>query len=101
MLRRVDLEERPISLAAALGLSKSEPIVAAVNEAEPDTALLPHDHPAWVKDSLSVSQRARTLLAKIVPVALRVLTFWDHRVRSTTIAGQRLSIDPSGSYRLW
>ncbi|MHB8145860.1 MAG: hypothetical protein ACYDGM_01190 [Vulcanimicrobiaceae bacterium] len=101
MLRRVDIEDRPPSLAAALGLAQSEPIVTATNEAEHDTALLPHDHPPWVKDALSVSQRARALFATLRPVLMQVLTFWDHRIRSTTIAGQRISIDPSGSYRLW
>jgi len=101
MLRRVDIEERPPSLAAALGLAQSEPIVAAASEAEHDTALLPHDHPPWVKDALSVSQRARSLFATLRPVVMRVLTFWDHRIRSATIAGQRIGIDPSGSYRTW
>lgn len=61
---------------------------------------LPGDHPAWMKDTLSISQRARALLAKLRPVALRVVTYWEHSVRSIICAGRRLSIDQSGSYRL-
>lgn len=61
---------------------------------------LPSDHPAWAKDTLSLSQRARAAFARLKPIALRVMTFWDHRVRSIVIGGRRLSVDVSGSYRL-
>jgi hypothetical protein len=60
---------------------------------------LPSDHPQWMKDTLSISQRARTLLAKVKPIVIRVITAWDHRVRSISIAGRTLSVDASGSYR--
>jgi hypothetical protein len=61
---------------------------------------LPSDHPAWTKDALSLSQRARALLGRIKPLVIRVLTFWDHRVRSILVGGRTLSVDASGSYRL-
>ena len=100
MLRRIEGEERNQSLLAALGSAQAEPIVAAVAEAELETPLLPHDHPKWVRDALSVSQRARDLIARLPRVAIDVLTFWDHRIRSVVVGDSRVSIDPSGSYRL-
>ncbi len=56
--------------------------------------------PAWQRDIVAVSARVRTLLATLRPVVVRVLTFWDHALRSVTIGGRRLEIDPSGCYRL-
>jgi len=61
---------------------------------------LPADHPRWMRDTLSVSQRARALLAKVKPVVVRVIAYWEHRVRSITIGGRTLCVDASGSYRL-
>lgn len=61
---------------------------------------LPSDHPKWMKDTLSISQRARALLVRLKPVALRAIAYWEHRVRSIAIGGRNLSVDPSGSYRL-
>ena len=61
---------------------------------------LPSDHPAWSKDTLSVSARARALIARVRPVIIRVVTYWDHRVRSIFVGGRTLSVDASGSYRL-
>jgi hypothetical protein len=40
------------------------------------------------------------LIARLRPVAVRILGFWDHRIRSAFVAGTRISIDPSGSYRM-
>jgi len=31
---------------------------------------------------------------------VKILTFWDHRVRTACIGQSRVSIDPSGSYRI-
>ena len=101
MLRRVEGDERRgASLGELLGLRQAEPVVAAIPEAEMETALLPRDHPQWVKDALSVSQRAREAIARLKPVVIRILTFWDHRFRSSVVGGARVSIDPSGSYRV-
>jgi hypothetical protein len=61
---------------------------------------LPADHPAWAKDVLSLSARFRGLLAQVKPAAIRVLTFWDHRLRSINVCGRRLSVDASGCYRM-
>jgi hypothetical protein len=99
MLRRIEPEESAAALPLHVGASRSEAIVAAVPEAELETALLPYDHPRWVKDALAVSQRARELLAKLRPVALKVLCFWDHRIRSIVIGDRRVVVDPSGCYR--
>ena len=99
MLRRIDLENGPRSLVGVREAAQSEPIVPVVAQMEHETPLLPQDHPPWVKDALSVSQRAKEIVARLRPIALRILTFWDHRVRSMSIAGRRINIDPSGSYR--
>ena len=100
MLRRVDGDERNASLVAAAGLSSSEPVVAAAAESDFEQPLLPHDHPKWVKDALTVSRRAGDCIARLRPVAIRVLTFWDHRIRSIVVGGARVNVDPSGSYSL-
>ncbi|HWT06752.1 MAG TPA: hypothetical protein VN224_13405 [Xanthomonadales bacterium] len=63
-------------------------------------ATLPRDHPAWQRDILSVSARARAVVAALRPVVVRVLTFWDHVIRSVTIGRRRVEVDPSGCYRV-
>lgn len=99
MLRRVDGDERHASLVTA-ALASSEPVVAAPGEADFEAPLLPHDHPKWVKDAISVSRRASECIARLKPVALRVLTFWDHRIRSIVVGTSRVNVDSSGSYSL-
>jgi hypothetical protein len=61
---------------------------------------LPPDHPAWARDVVSLSQRARALVARLKPVAIRAIAAWEHRVRALVIGGRRVSVDPSGSYRV-
>ena len=100
MLQRVDRDDANATLAGLYGGAQSEPIVPAVAEAELETPLLPRDHPKWVKDALTVSQRARELISRLPRVVVGVLTFWDHRIRSIVVGDSRVSIDPSGSYRL-
>lgn len=73
--------------------------VAPLPDAELETPVLPGDHPAWVRDAVALSLRARALLATLKPVALRVLTFWDHVVRSIVIGNRRVTVDACGSYR--
>jgi hypothetical protein len=63
-------------------------------------ATLPRDHPAWQRDILSVSARARAVVAALRPVVVRALTFWDHVVRSVNLGSRRIEVDPSGCYRL-
>lgn len=99
MLRRIEGDERNSALLGALVTGHSEAIVASIPEAELETPLLPHDHPKWVKDALTVSQRAREAIVKLRPVIVTVLSFWDHRVRALIIGGTRISVDASGSYR--
>ena len=100
MLRRVELDDATPMLAPSIEARHSERIVPAVAEAELETALLPHDHPRWVKDAVAISQRARELIANLKPAAIRVLTFWDHRVRSIFVTRRRVEIDVSGCYRI-
>jgi hypothetical protein len=67
----------------------------------PDLApALPGDHPAWQRDVLSISARARSLIAALRPLAVKVLHFWDHRWGDITIGGRRFGVDPAGCYRL-
>jgi len=77
--------------------------IAAANVPDVDAdlhATLPRDHPAWQRDVLSVSARARAVVAALRPVVVRALTFWDHAVRAITVGARRLEVDPSGCYRL-
>jgi len=100
MLRRIEPEETAASLAPAGGARASDPVVPAVAHADLETTGLPHDHPRWVRDAVSVSQRARRLLERLAPAVIAVLTMWDHRLRCAVISGRRVSVDASGSYRI-
>jgi hypothetical protein len=53
-----------------------------------------------MKDTLSISQRARAMLVKVRPVVVKVVACWQHHVRSILVSGRRISVDASGSYRL-
>jgi hypothetical protein len=87
----------PAALAiAAPGIAP--PQVAEAGAEMPPT--LPRDHPAWQRDVVAVSARVRKALAQLRPIAVRVLTFWDHVVRSVVVGGRRIEVDPSGCYRL-
>jgi len=81
-------------------LSGSLPLLPLVPDDELETPPLPREHPKWIKDALGVSQRARRLIAQLQPIIIRVLTFWDHHVRSIVVGGRQLSVDVSGSYRI-
>ena len=100
MSARVDPDPQGAPLGgAAVGLIPAAPPATF----DPDDLLghaLPHDHPAWMKDTLSLSQRARLVFARLKPAVVTVLRFWDHQVRSIVVGGRRLSVDASGSYRL-
>lgn len=61
---------------------------------------LPADHPPWQRDVVSISSRARALIATVVPVVVRALSYWDHRIREVAFGAQTLSVDPAGCYRL-
>ncbi len=99
MLKHIEVDANSAFETAALAVPAHA--IAPVNADESiDVTHLPHDHPAWPSDTLSLSSRARALLAKVVPIVIRVLTFWDHRVRAVAIGSARITIDPAGSYRL-
>jgi hypothetical protein len=105
MSARVDIEaQSAASGAGATLLAPGIPAAVAPVSLDPDDRWgghsLPNDHPAWMRDTISISQRARALLANIKPVVLNVIAAWEHRVRAIFVSGRRLSVDPSGSYRL-
>lgn len=67
----------------------------------PDLApALPSDHPSWQRDVLSVSTRARALIAALRPLVVKVLTYWDHRLGDITIGARTFGVDAAGCYRL-
>jgi len=67
---------------------------------------LPHDHPAWPRDAVSLSQRARAYLAKVVPPAIATVAQWSRRTRAVALllpaAGfaRTLRVDGNGFYRI-
>jgi hypothetical protein len=91
-LARAGLE--PLVLDAVGGVARAD--VDA-----PDLApTLPTDHPAWQRDVLSISTRARAVIAALRPIVIRVLSFWDHRSHELRLGSVTLGVDASGSYRL-
>ena len=93
MLRRIELDEAAASLPVQVGASRSAAVVAVSPDAELETGYLPHDQPRWVKDAVAVSQRARELIASLRPAAVRVLCFWDHRIRSIVVGDRCVGVD--------
>jgi hypothetical protein len=85
---------------ARIEVSGGAPVLALLPDDEYETPPLPREFPKWTKDALAVSQRARQLIAKLRPVLIRVLTFWDHHKRCALIGGRELQVDISGSYRI-
>ncbi len=81
-------------------LSGGNPATIRAPEEEFEAERLPREHPRWVKDALAVSQRARALASRARPIAIRVLSFWDHGLRGLRIGLRDLTVDSSGSYRL-
>lgn len=96
-MARIEPDANPMIYQPVAG---SRAIFPLLPDDELETPALPREHPKWVKDALAVSQRARALIARITPAIVRVLTFWDHRVRSVALGERRLEVDISGSYRL-
>ncbi len=102
MSARIELDPGGQNPAAANAGSPPAGALAPVG-LDPDSELghdLPRDHPAWARDAVSLSQRARALFASLRPVAIKVVTYWEHRVRALAIGGAILRVDASGSYRL-
>jgi hypothetical protein len=61
---------------------------------------LPSGHPQWQRDVISMSSRARAVIANVVPAVVRTFAYWDHRVREVVFGARTLSVDPAGCYRL-
>ena len=100
MLRRVEADDPATVAGYAAGALPAEPVVAAVSETEFDAGLLPRDHPRWVLDAVAISKAARDAVARLRPVVVLVMSMWDHPLRCVAVAGRRLGIDASGSYRI-
>lgn len=85
---------------ARIELGGGAPVLALLPDDELETPPLPREFPKWTKDALAVSQRARQIIATLRPAIVRVLTFWDHHIRSAIVGGRELQVDVSGSYRI-
>lgn len=99
MARRISLELERAESSALQGRA-ADPLAAVAPEDRTDVPALPRDLPPWARDAVAMSQRARDVATRLRPVVVRVLTFWDHRVRGAVIAGRRMHVDASGSYRV-
>lgn len=102
MIRRIESEDSTLERPAAAAVSTTGTSAVAPAQFTDDDAgeILPQGHPKWVRDGFAVSQRARDALARLQPIVVQVLRFWDHRLRSIRVTGRRLSVDASGSYRV-
>lgn len=100
MLRRVELDDSNATLSVQIGTTASEAVTPVLADGELETPLSPHDRPRWVRDAIAVSQRAREIIARVRPVAVRVLSFWDHRMRAIVVGECCVRVDASGCYRV-
>jgi hypothetical protein len=100
LLRRIDLEESAAAGTALQAAGYTEPVVNGVDAASLEELPLSRDHPRWVKDAVAISARARELIAQMRPVVIRILTQWDHRLRTIAIGDRRVAVDTSGCYRV-
>jgi hypothetical protein len=100
VLRGIEGDELSSAVGGATATRASDPVIPALAEADLDAGHLPNDHPQWVRDAIAVSRAARDLVARLKPVVIRVLTFWDHGVRCIAVGGRRVGVDASGSYRI-
>lgn len=100
MLRRVELDDANATLPSQIGATASEAVAPVLADGELETPLSPHDRPRWVRDAIAVSQRAREIIARLRPVAVRVFSFWDHRMRAIVVGECCVRVDASGCYRI-
>lgn len=75
------------------------PVLPPIDAEASGVPELPSDHPQWQRDVVSISSRARALIANVVPVVVKTLSYWDHRIREITFGTRTLSVDPAGCYR--
>jgi hypothetical protein len=97
-MARVDPDTNPAIYQPVVVPSRA--VLPLIPDDELETPPLPREHPRWLKDAPAVSQRARQLIARLKPVIVRVLTFWDHHVRSIDVGGRQVNVDVGGSYRI-
>lgn len=100
MLRRLEVDDAHATLPVQIGAAASEAVTPVVPDGELETPLSPHDRPRWIRDAVALSQRARELIARLRPVAVRVLSFWDHRFHAIVVGGCCVRVDASGCYRI-
>ncbi|MHB8140055.1 MAG: hypothetical protein ACYDHD_02160 [Vulcanimicrobiaceae bacterium] len=98
MLRRVE-GEREAGRYAPLPPNAAQAVAPIAPDDELESPPLPRDLPPLVRDALAVSYRAKAFAARLQPIIVRVLTFWDHRVLGIVVGTQRVTVDISGSYR--
>lgn len=82
---------RPLRAEAAEGIAESEHLRGGV--------VLPPGHPAWPRDLVSLTRRARALLATLPRLVVRVWSAWDHARREAIVNGYTVVIDGAGTYR--
>lgn len=62
---------------------------------------LPRDFPAWARDVVVVSGRFRAVVTTLVPGFMRVIRYWDQRVRRLVLRdGRVVVVEDSGCYRI-
>ena len=90
----------PLDPALVYPLVAVAPALAPIDADAAGLPELPSDHPPWQRDVVSLSSRARAVLATVVPTVVRVFSYWDHRLRELAFGARTLAIDPAGCYRL-
>jgi hypothetical protein len=90
----------PLDPALVYPLAVVAPALPPIDADAAGLPELPSDHPPWQRDVVSLSSRARALVANVVPVVVRALSYWDHRLREIAFGARTLSVDPAGCYRL-
>ncbi|MDQ2681717.1 MAG: hypothetical protein M3Y21_11980 [Candidatus Eremiobacteraeota bacterium] len=97
---RIERDSRSATMSSLSALGQSSALYPLLPDIEIETPPLPRDLPHWMRDSAAISARCRNLFTRIKPIIVRVLTFWDHQVRSIMVAGRNVCVDPSGSYKV-
>lgn len=102
MSKRLALVRRIGSSEVGSLAESAEAAPLAKDVQDPDAAagiVLPRDHPRWARDRFTVSAATKALVDRLMPLALRVFGFWDHRVHQLTLEDGTIGIDACGSYR--
>lgn len=92
-IRGETLNAQTLRTHAADAVGEGEEIRAPVT--------LPPGHPAWPRDLLSLTRRARAALAALPRVIVQVLGGWDHPLREALIEGSLVVVEAAGTYRVW